>query len=50
MEKMNQFMVKVLAQTLLEKEQALKSAYIEANDDKDREQTIKDWSGLDGQE
>jgi hypothetical protein len=47
--KLSAFVTKALNNALQEKKQELHRAYAEANVDPDREETIQDWSSIEGE-
>ena len=48
--KMSAFVAKLLSEALKRKREVLKQAYIEAENDPDRNEVISDWSGIDGED
>jgi len=46
---MSDFATRALEAALEEGQQSLKRAYLAANEDEDRKETIEDWSRLDGE-
>ncbi len=47
--KLSAFVTHAINSALEEKEEALRKAYAQANEDPDRSETLKDWSAIEGE-